>query len=53
MKLVKKFECKSCKTIVEDNGTCSCGANVIVEGNLVSGIIGVTAYDISPKLLQE
>jgi len=54
MKIIKKYECIHCKTIVEENGKCSCQKIILVENQLVSlAVVGLDYNDLTPKLLQE
>lgn len=54
MKISKKYECKHCNSVVEENGTCTCNKIVLVENQLVSSaIVGLDYNDLTPKLLQE
>ena len=54
MKILKKIQCNVCKTIIEENGKCSCGKVVLVENQIVSQVVtGLDYTDLTPKLLNE
>ncbi|MEM4261040.1 MAG: hypothetical protein QXG00_07400 [Candidatus Woesearchaeota archaeon] len=55
MKINRKYQCKKCLVIVEENGTCACGNMTVKEGSvfLKEGTLGFDAVDLSPQLLNE
>jgi len=55
MKINKKIKCVKCGSIIEENGTCSCGNLILTNGNIVlkEGKVGIDCVDVSPVLLNE
>jgi hypothetical protein len=53
MELKKKIECIHCGSIVEENGTCSCGKVKVADNIVVEGKQGIDYKDKSAKLLNE
>jgi hypothetical protein len=55
MKITKKFKCNKCKTVVEENGQCSCGNLVVNKGVAIlkEGVVGIDCTDVSQQLLNE
>lgn len=55
MKIIKKFQCKKCNIIIEENGVCECGNLVVKDGKayIKEGILGLDVIDLSQQLLNE
>lgn len=55
MKINKKVRCVKCASIVEENGTCSCGNLILANGTVIlkEGKIGIDCVDMTPVLLNE
>lgn len=53
MQISKKLKCVHCQTVVEQNGSCSCGKVKITNGTITEGSLGIDYIDISAQLLNE
>jgi len=53
MKITKKVKCVHCQSIVEEDGSCSCGKVKLTKGTITEGRLGVDYVDISAQLLNE
>lgn len=53
MTITKKVKCIHCESVVEQNGSCSCGKVKLTNGIIIEGNIGKDYIDVSAQLLNE
>jgi len=53
MQINKKVKCLHCQSVVEHDGSCSCGKVRITNGTITEGSLGRDYVDISARLLNE
>jgi uncharacterized protein YbbK (DUF523 family) len=53
MVITKKVKCVHCSSVVEQNGSCSCGKVKITNGTITEGSLGKDYIDVSAQVLNE
>lgn len=53
MNITKKVKCNHCGSVVETEGTCSCGKVTLSANMVVEGVLGKDYSDMSAQLLNE